>query len=551
MDRNRRDSEASSGKGKDHLENRSITLSDSKTEHSQSSGQYSTTPWYSVIRLRQRFKAMKWFLFAFTLSAIGLPLLYLNVPLHFDEGIYLTIGEQIAAGETLYADFADHKPPGIFYLAAVIYELFGNPITAARVLTYGVIGASGLMVYHFGRGFCRERTAQGAGILFIIMSYLPHFDGFYFMTEHFAVLTLLISAILLGSDSPYSDAAAGISLGAGVLFNQTVFLFGATIIAFHLIKFWYPENRNRNRIVRSTKQILNIGIGFLGLIVIVFVALASRGLLENTIYYSLTLPFTNYSTPFNAWGHVLALGTLFPVWLVGGGLAVVVVTAVLLRHTVGDQILFVALWASVMSFPGATGFAGDHKFLFIFPPLALLTSIGVSKLYRMMRQTLSRDIREMATDRSALVTGLGAAILLSAVLVSGFGNAYYASNVVGEDIEEERKAFSNTVEGLDGPVYGYNALAGLYVHTDTKPGTTYIGTIYSGGIARDKISDLRRNDIQYVVVSEALVSNGEVTNSNGYWTDHKSKMTTYLNEEYEPVEQRGNHVILERTSEDQ
>lgn len=132
MDRNRRDSEASSGKGKDHLENRSITLSDTKTEHSQSSGQYSTTPWYSVIRLRQRFKAKKWFLFAFTLSAIGLPLLYLNVPLHFDEGIYLTIGEQIAAGETLYADFADHKPPGIFYLAAVIYELFGPPVRYHR-----------------------------------------------------------------------------------------------------------------------------------------------------------------------------------------------------------------------------------------------------------------------------------------------------------------------------------------------------------------------------------------------------------------------------------
>jgi 4-amino-4-deoxy-L-arabinose transferase-like glycosyltransferase len=523
---------------------------DTKTEHSQSSGQRFTGDWYSVAGLRHVLKSDWWFLIAFTLSAIGLPLVYLRVPLHFDEGIYLTIGKQLAAGETLYLDFADHKPPGIFYLAAVIYELFSNPVTAARVLTYTVIGISGLLVFDFGRGFCRKRTAQAAGVLFILIMYLPHFDGFYFMTEHFAVLTLLIAAILLNRSSLYSDVAAGVSLGVGVLFNQTVFLFGATVIAFHLVKLWYPENQNRSHITESVKQILSIGIGFLGLNSIVFVALASYGLLESTIYYSIVLPFTNYSTPFSAWGHVLALGTLLPVWLVSGGMVIIVATAVFHRHTVGDRTLFVALWAGVMSFPGATGFAGDHKFLFIFPPLALLTTIGVAKLHRVVRETLSKDVSKVVADRSAMVTTLGAVVIILTVLVSGFGNAYYASNIAAEDIETEQEAFSNVTEGLDGPVYGYNVLAGMYVHTDTKPGTTYMGTIYSDRIARDKISDIKRNEIQYVVVSEHFVSNGKVT-SSGYWTDHKSKMTTYLNEEYRPIEQRDNYVIFERTSEGQ
>lgn len=499
--------------------------------------------------LRERSPSRVFFVVGYVVLATGLPLLYVHQPLHFDEAIFHTIGKQMMLGETLYVDIADNKLPGIFLTAAVIHELFGNAVLAARVLTYVVTAISGLLVIRLGKVFCNRQAAYGGGVLFVIMSYLPHFDGFYYLTEQFAVLTILVSAVLLGYETTISKVAVGVVLGVGVLFNQTVFLFGATIILFYLIKLRYEKNRCRAYLVDSTKQILSIGVGFLTLIAIALTVLASQGVLEEMIYYSIVLPVTSYTTPFDLWGHVLAFGMLLPVWLLTSGMIVVTAVAIARGDTVDERFLFVTLWAVVLSYPGATSFAGDHKFLFAFPAIALLTVKALSKAFEMVAENDNRlsDISERLRIPSALLSWLLVAVLLSTAVVSGAGNVYYASNLNDGGITEEKQGLTDAIEGVDGPVYGYNVMASLYVHTETSPGTAYLGTIYTDGLAEGKIADLESNNVQYVIVKTTYVTDDRVT-SGVYWADHKSTMTAYINQNYEPVRKTDDYVIFERTS---
>ncbi|WP_435095819.1 ArnT family glycosyltransferase [Halorubrum sp. N11] len=503
--------------------------------------------WSPALRGRNILTGNVWFLSLYVVLIAGFSVLYLDQPLHFDEGIFLTLGEQIASGETLYVDIADQKSPGIFALAAIVYNLPGDPVVITRLFTYGVTAGSGLLVVRLGREFYGRRAAEGAGILFVVMSFLPHFDGFYYMTEPFAVFTLLIAAVLLGYDTLLSKAAAGVALGAGVLFNQTVFLFGATIIVFYAIRMRYPERRTRQYLKDSMIQILAIGAGFLGTMAVVFLFLASQGIAGETFYFSLVLPLTGYNTPFSYEGHVLAYATLMPVLLLAGGVLINTVVSVVRGDRVDERLLFIVLWAGILSVPAATAFSGDHKFLFAFPALALLAVTGLVTVSR--KALKNRDqLRSLPRipDRSALISGLMVVAVLSTVVVSGGGNIYYASNVVDTDIETERDAVTTAVEGLEGPMYAYNVQAQLYIHTDIEPGTFYMGTIYSDELAQNKISSLERNEVRYVLVRRSEVTADEVV-PQGYWSDHKSLMTEHLNENYEPVRHTEEYVVFERT----
>jgi len=489
------------------------------------------------------------FLVAFLLATLGFPFLYLSQPLHFDEAIFLTIGEQLASGATLYTDIADHKPPGVFYLAAAVYALPGPPILLARLLTYGVIGASGLLVVRLGKHFLPPAVAQAAGVLFVVMSYLPHFDGYFFMTEQFAVLMILLAAVAFFRETVWSNILAGAALGAGVFFNQTVFLFGATIILFCLLRLRYSEHRSRDYITMWTKHILTIGIGFLTTIGVATLLLAAEGILEQTFYYSLVVPLTNYSTPFDMVGHLFALGSLLPVWLLTGGAVCWTAVAVVRGDRVNDWFLFVVLWAAVMALPGIKAFSGDHKFLFVFPAIALVAVVATVKLWSVSvcQAEQFRRLGHQLPDRSALLTGVMVVAVVSMTFVAVAGNAYALSNRAGEDIADQRATVTTAVEGLDGQVYGYNVQGDLYALSDVRPGTTYLGTIYSDDIAQSKIDDLERQEIEYVIVQAGLVSGREVV-ASGYWPDHKSVMVEYLNENYDPVRRTDNHVVFRRTS---
>lgn len=487
---------------------------------------------------------------AFLVAVVGFPVVYINQPLHFDEAIFLTVGEQVATGATLYRDIADHKPPAMLYLAAGVYNSGLPPVYLARLITYAAIAASGLLVVRVGRTLLAPVASWGAGLLFVVMAYLPHFEGYFFITEPFVVLSLLSAAVLFTKDSQLFDVLTGIALATGVLFNQTVLFFGGTIILLFVIGFRYSDNRTQEFISASIRRILMIGVGFLSAMAVVFLLLAGEGILRETIYYSIVVPVMGYNMPFDPVGHLYAVGSLLPVWLLTGGVVSWSVVGVGQGIRLDRRFLFIVLWAVVMSLPGIKAFSGEHRFLFAFPAIAILSIVGVVKL---KTRTVSHrkqllEVRHRFPDKSALLTGVIVVAVVSTTVVAISGNAYAFSNRVGDNIQNQQAAASGILEGVDGPVYGYNVRGELYVFSDATPGTTFIGTLYSEDIASSKISDIEQNNVNHVVVGAGLVSDGEIV-ARGYWSSHKALMADYLNEHYERVRTTDEYVLFSRTCE--
>jgi hypothetical protein len=103
---------------------------------------------------------------------------------------------------------------------------------------------------------------MGASLLYILATYAPHVDVFYFLTEPYANLATVLEALLLLRDRRMLDAAAGGSLAVGVLFNQTVFLFGLAYILFRALMIRTPANRTREYLLKPTTRFTIIGAGF-------------------------------------------------------------------------------------------------------------------------------------------------------------------------------------------------------------------------------------------------------------------------------------------------
>lgn len=100
-----------------------------------------------------------------------------------DEGIYLTIGQGLSRGLTLYRDIHDNKPPGLYYLAALGQTVFGFRLLLALCLipTY-------YFFYRLARQFLTPRLSRLSLLLFLILTSIPLFEGNIANAEIFMLL---------------------------------------------------------------------------------------------------------------------------------------------------------------------------------------------------------------------------------------------------------------------------------------------------------------------------------------------------------------------------
>lgn len=545
------------------------------------------------IRTRRQLYQVVGFVASFVALGVGFPLLYLTEPLHFDEAIWHVMADQMSQGNALYGDIYDHKPPGIFYVT-----LAGNRLVAAfgqqlqflthganateqglvvyvlRLLTYGVIGASGLLVYELGRRLGDRMVGMMASLIFLASMYLPHFEGYHFLTEPWAILPTIAAAILLFGGRTTSDFVAGIALGIGVLFNQTVFLFGLAFVAFRLVRFRYRHNRSRADLLRTVRRFGVIGAGFAVPVSIALAIFYSRGLLTELLYYTIYLPLLTYSPPFTVSGRILAMLSLAPIWLLTGGMLVKLATSVIRGQRLespgiepdsdvyGDGgnvldhsgLLFVALWAVFISFPGATGFDAQHQLLFVFPPVAVLAAVGVKWVLDAAWQRFDSDdlTTDARTTQSRVLLALAVSALVVVLLIPAGFNGIYASNTLSGGMDEQIDQSQAVEEKVDGMIYTWppqqNHL--YYFSDDVDPAPTYFMTVYDQRVSDQVIRDLERAEVEYVVVGNNHVEGGRITVEQSKWfADEKVELVAYLNRNYEPVDETEQYVIFRSTVE--
>jgi len=340
-----------------------------------------------------------------------------------DEGIYLTIGNALRAGERLYAEIIDHKTPLIYYLAMTPSQnLF-------RLLLLGWMIMATAAFYGLARKLLTPVLTTLSTFIFIVLTSFPWLEGNIPNGELFVMGFVLLATLIISRTeffkSYYSDQwkvssksvveikryiIAGLILGLGVL-TKVPALFDALAVLslgwFGLTRHLDFTNKKHLRLAFQTSAplILATSLGVVLPILISILYFAARGsgsayldygLLYNFRYAgSWTLHFTN---PVLIWSFSLAGKAL-----IAGGL---IVFFTLARKWFTPIFQFLATWSVLAIFASLlSNRPYPHYFLQLLPPLILLGAHTI-------QQCRSKQLESYSTVTKPLQTIVAIVLIL-------------------------------------------------------------------------------------------------------------------------------------------
>jgi hypothetical protein len=188
-------------------------------------------------------------------------------PLSRDEGAFLTIAQEILHGGLPYRDAFDHKGPGIYYLLATLLAL-GQPLGLMGqiiVVRLGVVAANVLTAFGIlliGRRWWRPGVGVLAALLWLVA--LPLYEGYFALTEPFAVVCLVWAVVVAGQPSSRPPAVtallAGVLVGVSSVFQQST-IVGVAGVAVVAVAAVGSRWTGRWLVLRGVVQTALVGIG--------------------------------------------------------------------------------------------------------------------------------------------------------------------------------------------------------------------------------------------------------------------------------------------------
>lgn len=233
-------------------------------------------------------------------TILGMLIIYLILttifhPLQQDEGVFLTIGQNLVKGYLPYRDFFDHKPPGIYWLLAGLNLIFDNRIVWYKITLIATNLASAWLVFKIAHILTQKNTLKGdlkkvgdqasawkqqtkvcstthgyirktlqakkltpnacllwAPIFFLWLTLV--FEGQYLIAEPFVAFFLLLGLYLYllallfreteqtylptGRGIPFLILFSGLAFGFAILFKQTAIL---SALAFLIVLTWQRQ----------------------------------------------------------------------------------------------------------------------------------------------------------------------------------------------------------------------------------------------------------------------------------------------------------------------
>src|SRR5713101_2052281 len=165
-----------------------------------------------------------------------------------DAGTYADIGWALNRGARLYLDVWDNKPPGIYWLSAL---LVGHaPIAIAMPLASTLfVGAAAVCVASIARKVGGAGAGTIAALSYVVVASLPILDGDLFNAELFgATFVAAAIAIVVHSSRPRWLIVAGALAGLALLFKG---VFAADLVVVMGIAAIVASPRARNVITNS------------------------------------------------------------------------------------------------------------------------------------------------------------------------------------------------------------------------------------------------------------------------------------------------------------
>ncbi len=327
-----------------------------------------------------------------TLLALAALTWWYRAPLHAmpferDEGAYATIGARVLAGDTLYRDLFDHKPPLTHLVFALATLAPGDPVVAVRMLATIYLLLTGGVVFLLGRRLYGRAAALAATALLLAYGSSWQFQGLTFNTEAVLMLpalagcALAVSAIFTGR--PRELFWAGLCVGLAALAKPVGLALVGPLLLAPLLARW-PLRRS---MIGAALGLIGVGLPLLALGLTLWLqgalAASAEALISyNQLYAAESLAQGwNLSWLWRIWAPMLPL--VLPALL--GFIA-----ASLWRRTAPMEATasarraahwVVALWcAALLATALASLRAYPHYYLAAVPLLSLLAAAGLGRL---------------------------------------------------------------------------------------------------------------------------------------------------------------------------
>ncbi|HKB88160.1 MAG TPA: hypothetical protein VKC53_00780 [Patescibacteria group bacterium] len=198
---------------------------------------------------------------AWVLGILALVLI-LRIPSFFepyyygDEMIYMSLGQGVRQGLTLYKDIHDNKPPLLYLTAAVAGNLFWFKAILCFWSLISIVFFYKLSAKLFEKN---EKAQMVSTSIFAILTTIPLFEGNIVNSELFMIGFTIIALFILLSESLNSKKIffAGVLFGLGTLFKVPA-AFDLPVI----IIYWFITNdfKNWGNVIKNT-IILSLGFG--------------------------------------------------------------------------------------------------------------------------------------------------------------------------------------------------------------------------------------------------------------------------------------------------
>lgn len=118
-----------------------------------------------------------------------------SVPFERDEGEYAYIAQGLPLGEVPYRDAFLQKTPGVVFVYAGVFAVFGASIEAVHGVAFAVSAVTVAMLFALVRRLADAASAALAALIFVVVSVEPRLLATSANTEHFGLCAVTASIL--------------------------------------------------------------------------------------------------------------------------------------------------------------------------------------------------------------------------------------------------------------------------------------------------------------------------------------------------------------------
>jgi hypothetical protein len=186
-----------------------------------------------------------WALTGICILVIIIRLNFLTIPFERDEGAYSYYGQLILAGKTPYISFYETKPPGLFYIYALLQLVFGKTVVSLHLAGIVLNLLTIILIFLVSSRLLDKSAGLISAASFSLLSLSQGISGFTIQAEHivifFAIAGLWMLLKAFEKDRWILFLIAGMLLAMSFMIKQNGLFF--LVYAGIVLIAWYVSHK--------------------------------------------------------------------------------------------------------------------------------------------------------------------------------------------------------------------------------------------------------------------------------------------------------------------